>query len=169
MKPGVLWFTGLSGAGKTSIASTLRSHLQAEGTYPIVLDGDEIRDILDRRGFDEASRKRHNLQVGKLAALLESQGHLVIVTLISPFEEIREEVRTLCANFHEVYINAPLEVCIDRDPKGLYRKALSREITEFTGLSSPYEAPQNADIEIRTATVSLSDAVQVLFNYCNRW
>lgn len=165
MKPGVLWFTGLSGAGKTSIASALREHFQAQKQFPVLLDGDEIRDILDRKGFDEGSRKRHNLQVGRLAALLESQGHFVIVTLISPFAEVREEIRGFCQNFHEIYINAPLDVCMGRDPKGLYMKALSNEIRDFTGLGSPYEAPINADLEIRTDSVSVEAAVKEILLY----
>jgi adenylyl-sulfate kinase len=167
MTPGVLWFTGLSGAGKTSIANAFCSHLQ--GQKPIMLDGDVLRDILDRKGFDEMSRKRHNLQVGRLAALLEAQGHLVIVTLISPFADVRAEIRSFCLNFHEVYINAPLQVCIARDPKGLYGKALSNELKDFTGLSSPYDAPRKAEVEICTDKVSIAEAVGILSTYCRSW
>ncbi len=169
MKPGVLWLTGLSGAGKTTLAKGLILELQNKGIAPIYLDGDELRDILERGGFDVESRKLHNLQIGRLAALLEKQGHVVIVALISPFADVRREVKSFCKNFSEIHIDASIGTCIKRDPKGLYKKALANEISDFTGISSPYEAPTQADLVISSDRVSIAEGVQALLRFCERW
>lgn len=163
----VLWFTGLSGAGKTTIAKNLLELCRSRGILPVLLDGDEIRSVTGQAGFDEASRKAHNLQVGKLAALFESQGHLVIVSLISPYEDVRRQVRELCRNFVEVFVDTPLEVCIERDPKGLYRKALRNAIPEFTGISSPYETPLNPDIRVDTSKMTPQHASELIWSCYN--
>ncbi len=169
MKGGaVLWFTGLSGAGKTTIARELRSFCSGKSVLPVLLDGDEIRAISGPTGFGEADRKAHNLRVGKLAALLEAQGHLVIAALISPYEKARQEVRSLCRNFIEIYVDTPLETCVERDPKGLYERALRNEIREFTGISAPYEAPVDPDIRINTLEVSPQVAAEWIWKYCQK-
>ena len=163
----VVWFTGLSGAGKTTLANALAEQLKLEGIVPVLLDGDAIRALVNQTGFDETARKQHNLQVGKWAAFLEAQGHFVLVSLISPYQDIRQEVRNMCRHFVEVYVTTPLEECIKRDPKGLYSKVLSGEITQFTGISAPYERPQNAEIEFDTSTLSLQESVHLLLTYLN--
>jgi adenylylsulfate kinase len=126
--PAVIWLTGLSGAGKTTIANCLIERFKELSVAPVLLDGDEIRKILRVNNFDEDSRKKHNLYVGYLASLLEKQGNVVIVALISPYKEIRNEVRAMCKNFIEVYVSTKIEICIERDAKGNYQKSLSVEI-----------------------------------------
>lgn len=160
VKPAVVFLTGLSGSGKTTIARTLIESLRRKGLSPVLLDGDEIRQAIKLTGFDEESRKRHNLNVGYMARLLEAQGKLVIVSLISPYADIRAQIRSMCGRFIEVYVNTDIEVCMQRDSKGLYAKALRGEITEFTGISAPYEAPQEPELCIDTAQVSPEGAAR---------
>jgi adenylyl-sulfate kinase len=162
-KPAVLFLTGLSGAGKTTLALALMKKLQQKGVTSVLLDGDEIRKVIKEDQFDEASRKKHNLNVGGMAALLEAQGHVVIVSLIAPYAETRAEIRSMCKNFKEVYVSTDLQVCIQRDTKGLYAKALRGEIKEFTGISAPYFPPQTPDLRIDTAELSIEDAVEKLY------
>jgi len=152
-EPAVVFLTGLSGAGKTTIAKVLIEKLRKKGVTPILLDGDEIRKAIHLDGFDESSRKRHNLNVGYMAKLLESQGKIVIVSLISPYEDIRNQIRAMCNKFIEVYVSTDISICIERDPKGLYKKALSGEIPEFTGLTAPYFAPKKPELVLDTATL----------------
>lgn len=158
IQPCVIFLTGLSGSGKTTLANKLSDLLKEKGITPILLDGDEIRNILQVTGFDEASRKKHNLSVGSLAALLESQGHIVIVALIAPYSDTRNQVRTMCRNFTEVYLSTNIKVCIERDTKGLYKKAMAGEIKEFTGISAPYQPPQNPELVLDTAVISAEEA-----------
>ncbi len=171
MKGGaVLWFTGLSGAGKTTIARELQAFCTRKSVLPVLLDGDEIRAVSGPTGFGEADRKAHNLRVGRLAALLEAQGHLVIVALISPYEEVRQEVKGLCRNFVEIYVDTPLATCVERDPKGLYERALRNEIREFTGISAPYEAPVDPDIRVDTLETSPEAAAEWIWkHYRKMW
>lgn len=161
----VIWLTGLSGAGKTTIAKALQEKYKKHKIYPVLLDGDEIRQAIKQDGFDELSRKKHNKNVGFIASLFEKQGNVVIVSLISPYDDVRNEVRSMCKNFIEVYVSTDLETCIERDVKGLYKKAIAGEIKDFTGISSPYHAPQHPELEINTKLVSLDDSVQLIFNY----
>ncbi len=162
--PCVIFLTGLSGAGKTTIAKALVAALQAKKHNPILLDGDEVRTAIQLTLFDEAARKQHNRSVGALAALLQKQGHIVIVALIAPYREVRNEIRSNCACFYEVYVNTPITVCIERDAKGLYKKALSGELKEFTGVSAPYEPPTNAAIVTDTVTHSTQESVSLILN-----
>lgn len=161
----VLWLTGLSGAGKTTIARSLAVLFRSRGMLPVMLDGDEIRNATGQRGFDEASREAHNLTVGRLAALFESQGHLVIVSMISPYQKVRQQIREICKSFIEIYVDTPLDVCIERDPKGLYKKAINREITEFTGISSPYQPPGNPELRIDTLTLGAEACAAIIGEY----
>ena len=163
-KPAVIFLTGLSGSGKTTIAKALMQQLQKKGIVPILLDGDEIRNVIKQTGFDEQSRKNHNLNVGYMASLLEGQGNFVIVSLISPYEDTRNTIRGLCKNFKEVYVSTDIKVCMERDTKGLYAKAVSGEIKEFTGISAPYFPPKDPDVNIDTAKLSVPESVKKIFN-----
>jgi len=114
--PAVVILTGLSGSGKTNIAKKVIEKLRKKGLAPVLLDGDEIRDAIKLTGFDEESRKRHNLNVGYMAKILESQGKIVIVSLISPYDDIRNQIRGMCNKFIEVYVATDIKVCMERDP-----------------------------------------------------
>ena len=159
-KPAVIFLTGLSGSGKTTIARELMKKLQQKGVVPVLLDGDEIRNLIKQTGFDEQSRKNHNLNVGYMASLLESQGNFVIVSLISPYEDTRNTIRGMCKNFKEVYVSTDIKICIERDSKGLYAKAINGEIKDFTGISAPYFPPKDPEVNIDTATSTVEEAVE---------
>ncbi len=161
--PTVLWLTGLSGAGKTSIAQFLMAQFEVMGITPVLLDGDEIRKTMPLIGFDQEARKTHNRNVGKKAALAEMQGKVVIVALISPYEDVRQEIRAMCHNFVEIHVATSLETCIARDPKGLYRKALNGEIKNFTGLDAPYELPLNPELTIDTQNKTIAECSETIF------
>lgn len=164
-KPVVIWLTGLSASGKTTIANHLAERFREISQIPVLLDGDEIRKLSGETGFDEASRKRHNLRVGQMASGFEKEGRVVIVSLISPYADIRKQVRQNCHFFIEVYISTDLELCIRRDPKGLYRKALTGEIAHFTGISSPYEIPENPEIIIDTNNKTVEECSSIIYTY----
>lgn len=163
--PAVIWLTGLSAAGKTTIAIQLMEKFRTLHIIPELLDGDEIRKLTGETGFDEASRIRHNLRVGQMASALEKEGKIVIVALISPYAEIRKQVRNMCDHFFEVYVATDLELCIRRDPKGLYKKALSGEIKLFTGISSPYEKPRNPEIVLDTKYLTAAQSVDLIYDF----
>lgn len=150
--PGVtIWFTGLSGAGKTTIRMAVEQNLRDRGFKVEVLDGDIVRENLTRGlGFSKADRDENIRRIGFVAHLLTRNGVVVLVSAISPYREIRHEVRQRIGSFVEVYVNAPLEVCEQRDVKGLYKKARAGEIKQFTGVDDPYEPPLNPDIECCT-------------------
>lgn len=164
VSPAVVFLTGLSGAGKTTIANKLVEKLKKKGLAPVLLDGDEIRNAINLTGFDEESRKRHNLNVGYMAKILESQGKIVIVAMISPYEDIRQQIRTMCNKFIEVHVATDIKVCIERDPKGIYLKAISGEIKNFTGISAPYHPPQNPELVIDTAYMSIEECAVKIIN-----
>jgi adenylyl-sulfate kinase len=164
-KPVVIWLTGLSGSGKTTIANHLMLTFKKNAIVPVMLDGDDIRNVIKQNNFDMESRKLHNINVGFMASLFEKQGNVVIVSLISPCHDTRDKIRTMCRNFMEVYISTDIEVCIQRDPKGLYKKAIAGEINEFTGISSPYNPPQNPELTIDTANRSLEDCTHAILKY----
>jgi adenylylsulfate kinase len=146
-----VWFTGLSGAGKTTLCNTVFKELLALGFKVEVLDGDTIRKSLNRDlGFSREDRDENIRRIGFVAELLARHGVIVLVAAISPYRHVREELRNSLPNFIEVYVNAPLAVCEQRDPKGLYRRARNREITNFTGIDDPYEPPLAPDVECAT-------------------
>jgi adenylylsulfate kinase len=146
-----LWFTGLSGAGKTTIADIVERDLRERGTRVEVLDGDIVRTNLSRGlGFSRDDRITNVLRIGFVANLLTRNGVGVVVSAISPYKESRDQVRRRIIDFIEVFVDAPLEVCAERDVKGLYKKAYSGEIPQFTGVSDPYEAPAAPELTLKT-------------------
>ncbi|MBW4473700.1 MAG: adenylyl-sulfate kinase [Stenomitos rutilans HA7619-LM2] len=162
----ILWLTGLSGAGKTTIAQYLEHKLR-EGDRPVErLDGDAIRQHLSQElGFSRSDRDTNVRRVGYVANLLNRNGVIVIVSLISPYRTVRDELRSTLHNFVEVYVNAPLEVCEARDVKGLYAKARSGQIKSFTGIDDPYEAPLNPDITCNTAAETVEESVAKIMTW----
>ena len=167
-RPAVIFLTGLSGSGKTTIAKALVEKYKKKGVVPVLLDGDEIRKVIHQTGFDEESRKKHNLNVGYMASLLESQGNVVIVSLISPYIDTRNEIRTMCKKFIEVHVCTDIKVCIQRDPKGLYAKAIAGEIKEFTGISAPYYPPENPEVLLDTEALSIAACTDKIFKAANK-
>lgn len=155
----VLWLTGLSGSGKTTIAEALCQRLSELGVSYERLDGDVLRGVFPNTGFSKEARDEHIRRVGFMASRLEYHGVIVVASFISPYRQARQFVRDLCNNFIEVYVKAPLEECKRRDVKGLYKKALAGEITEFTGIDDPYEEPENPEIVVDTATQTVDESV----------
>ncbi|WP_175853096.1 adenylyl-sulfate kinase [Burkholderia anthina] len=161
---GVLWLTGLPGAGKTTLAQTLVVRLRQRGTLAVVLDGDRLRNGLNRDlGFSERDRFENGRRTAEVAALFAEAGFVVIVAMISPRAAMREQARVVIGDaFREVHVSAPVEVCAARDPKGLYAKAYRGELPAFTGVSAPYDAPANAALVIDTASDSVDACVDAL-------
>ncbi len=161
-----VWLTGLSGAGKSTIARLLYDELQARGLKVEVLDGDVIRQNLSKGlGFSKEDRDTNVLRVAWVCQVLNKHGVAVIAALISPYRETRAKVRAMLPRFVEVYVTAPLEELIRRDPKGLYEKALAGEIPNFTGISDPYEPPENPEVECRTHEETPEQSVAKILAY----
>lgn len=161
----VIWFTGLSGSGKSSVANALEQALAAQGKHTYLLDGDNVRHgLCADLGFSAEDRTENLRRVGAVAGLMVDAGLLVLSAFISPYRNQRELVKSFIpqGKFIEVHIATPLEVCEQRDVKGLYKKARAGEISHFTGISDPYEAPQHADLVLDTSVTSLQDSVQQL-------
>ena len=155
-----IWFTGFSGAGKSTITQVLGKKLNAIGYSTEVLDGDIVRTNLTKGlGFSKEDRDTNIRRIGFVASLLTRHGVIVLVSAISPYRDIRNEVRASIGNFVEVFVNAPLDVCEARDVKGLYKRARSGEIESFTGIDAPYESPLNPEIECRTDLETLEESV----------
>lgn len=159
-----IWLTGLSGAGKTTITQALEQKLR-ETNYPLeVLDGDIVRTNLTKGlGFSKADRDENIRRIGFVANLLTRHGVIVLVSAISPYREIRDEVRGKIGNFVEVFVNAPLAVCEGRDVKGLYKRARAGEIKSFTGIDDPYEPPLNPEVECRTDLETVEESVNKIW------
>jgi bifunctional enzyme CysN/CysC len=158
-----VWFTGLSGAGKTTITQAVYEKLWAKGLKVEVLDGDVVRHQLSKDlGFSKEDRDENIRRIGFIAQLLNRNGVIALVSAISPYRSVRDEVRRAVPNFLEVYVNAPLEVCEQRDPKGHYRRARSGELAHFTGVTDPYEPPLNPELECRTDLESLSESAGIV-------
>ena len=149
---GLFWFTGLSGAGKSTLAHTVEENLHQKGFRTYVLDGDNVRHgLCADLGFSEEDRKENIRRIGHMAMLYVEAGIVVLTAFISPFRADRDNVRKIAgADFHEIYCRCSLEVCEDRDVKGLYKRARAGEIPDFTGISSPYEEPEFADLTVDT-------------------
>ncbi|MGH6945322.1 MAG: adenylyl-sulfate kinase, partial [Geminicoccaceae bacterium] len=169
-KGGVLWFTGLSGAGKSTLALALEARLFAKGWHVYVLDGDNVRGGLNANlGFSPDDRAENIRRVGEVAALFADAGFLVISSFISPYRADRERARQAAADsFHEIHIKASLETCEQRDPKGLYKRARTGEIQEFTGISSPYEPPEAPELIVRTDMLAVEECLSELAAYVER-
>ncbi len=164
-KGATIWLTGLSGSGKTTIAKELERSLIELGHLCYVLDGDNVRHGLNRDlGFSMEDRKENIRRISEVAALMNDAGVIVIASFISPYIADRQDAREIIGDqsFIEVFIDTPLEVCEQRDPKGLYKKARSGEIAQFTGISDPYEAPQNAELRLATAELSPAEATAMI-------
>ncbi|MFT5051494.1 MAG: adenylyl-sulfate kinase [Chlamydiales bacterium] len=162
----ILWFTGLSGSGKSTLAQYLTPVLQERGVGVEVLDGDVVRTNLSKGlGFSKEDRDTNIRRIGFVAGLLSRNGVCAITAAISPYEAVRQEIRDTTHNFIEVYVEAPLPVLEERDTKGLYKKARSGEIKNFTGISDPYEAPENAEIVVHTATESIEESATKVLDY----
>jgi adenylylsulfate kinase len=160
-----IWLTGLSGAGKTTITNALEQRLIAEGYDFEVLDGDIVRTNLTKGlGFSKEDRDENIRRIGFVANLLTRHGVIVLVSAISPYRDIREEVRGRIGSFVEVFVNAPLTVCEGRDVKGLYKKARAGEIKSFTGIDDPYEPPAAPEVECRTDLETLEESVSKIWN-----
>lgn len=167
-KPCILWFTGLSGSGKSTIANTVESKLLALNNHTYLLDGDNIRMGLNKGlTFSDEDRIENIRRIGEVSKLFVDAGIIVLTAFISPFQKERDAVRELVEadEFIEVFIDTPLEVCENRDPKGLYQKARKGEIPNFTGISSPYEAPTKPEIHIINNNISIEDITNTIINY----
>ena len=167
----ILWFTGLSAAGKSTIANELESALFVKGVQAFVLDGDRIRHgLCSDLGFSPSDRQENIRRVGEVASLLAQAGLVCIAACISPYRADRSLVRSMNnGNFYEVFVNAPLSVCEARDPKGLYLKAREQKIRNFTGISATYEPPMTPEIELRTDKLAVNEAVGKIIRHLKKW
>jgi adenylyl-sulfate kinase len=155
-----VWFTGLPSAGKSTLAELLADELRDRGHGVEVLDGDEVRQHLSKGlGFSKVDRDENIRRIGYVCGLLTRHGATAIAATISPYRAIRDEVRTAIGNFVEVYVKTSIETCMQRDVKGLYKKALAGEIKGFTGVSDPYESPVNPELTIETETESPEESL----------
>lgn len=167
-KPCVLWFTGLSGSGKSTIANALEIKLNQAKKHTYLLDGDNVRLGLNKGlTFSDEDRIENIRRIGEVSKLFVDAGIIVLTAFISPFQQDRKQVREMLSDqeFIEVYIDTPIEICESRDPKGLYKKARKGEISNFTGISSPYESPQHPEIHLKTDEMTIDIAVEKILNY----
>jgi len=156
-----LWFTGLSGAGKSTISELVFARLRQSGAKAELLDGDVVRTHLSKGlGFSKEDRDTNIRRIGFVCELLTRNGVIAVVAAISPYREVREEVRRQIGNFVEVYVHCPIEVLAERDVKGLYRKALQGEIASFTGVSDPYEPPLNPEVTVDSSKETVDQSVE---------
>lgn len=165
--PRCIWLTGLSGSGKSTVANALDVALHSNGFKTFLLDGDNVRHGLNKDlGMTEADRAENIRRVGEVAKLMVDAGLIVVCAFISPYQRDRESVRSIFApdQFLEVYLDTPLKVCEERDPKGLYRKARQGVIKQFTGISDPYEPPESPEVVIDTSEVNVEKAVKTIVN-----
>lgn len=163
--PFVLWFTGLSGSGKSTIADGVCSYLAERGYRVERLDGDTVRSIFPNTGFTREERNNHIKRIGYLASILEKNGIIVISSFVSPYIESRDFVRNMCKKFIEVYVSTSLQECERRDVKGLYKKARAGEISNFTGIDDPYEPPPKPEIIIDTGNRSIGETTNTVISH----
>lgn len=167
----VVWFTGLSGSGKSTLANAVAHLLHERKHHTYVLDGDNVRHGLNKNlGFSPEDREENIRRVGEVAKLFVDAGTVVMTAFISPYRVDRDQARELISEnrFVEVYVECPLDVCEERDPKGLYEKARSGEIKEFTGISAPYEAPNEPEVLVNTAELSIYDSAQMVISFLEK-
>ena len=158
-----VWFTGLSGAGKTTLANAVAQRLRKTDVATVLLDADVLRQgFCAGLGFSREDRAENVRRISELARRLSASGAVVLVAAIAPYRDTRLAARNRIGQFIEVYVNAPLATCIERDPKGLYARAIAGEISHFTGISDPYEAPLTPDIECRTDIQSVADCAAIV-------
>jgi adenylylsulfate kinase len=159
----VLWFTGLSGSGKSTIAARVHQELVRRGGEVEYIDGDALREVFPATGFTRAERDEHLRRTGYMASRLAAHGVTVVASFVSPYRESRDFIRSLCENFGEIYVATPLEECERRDVKGLYARARRGEIRNFTGIDDPYEPPERPELTLDTRVLSVDQCVaQVL-------
>ena len=161
----VIWFTGLSASGKSTIANALDVELNKRGLRTYILDGDNVRMGLNKDlGFSPESRKENIRRISEVAKLFADSGTIVMTAFISPYQEDRESAREVIgSDYVEVFVNTPIDDCINRDPKGMYKKAIAGEIKGFTGIDAPYEEPLNPEINLEN--LSIEKSVEILINY----
>lgn len=167
-KSAVIWFTGLSGSGKSTIANELEQRLYEKGILTYILDGDNVRMGLNKDlGFSDGDRKENIRRVGEVAKLMSDAGIVVLTAFISPFRADRETIRNMLGKdeFAEVYVKCSVEKCEERDVKGLYKKAREGVISDFTGINSEYEEPENPEIIIDTSTQNVEECLHILMKY----
>jgi adenylyl-sulfate kinase len=170
-QPCLLWFTGLSGSGKSTIANALDVALHQQGYHTFLLDGDNVRHGLNKDlSFSDSDRVENIRRIGEVSKLFTDAGLIVMSAFISPFTSDRLLVRNLfpAGEFIEVYMETPLETCEKRDPKGLYKKARAGAIRQFTGIDSPYETPQHPEVRLDTTKLSVDDCVNALISYLKK-
>ena len=155
----VLWFTGLSGSGKSTIAERVYQQLRQRGTEVEYIDGDALREVFPKTGFTREEREEHLRRTGYMASRLAAHGVTVIASFVSPYRESREFIRRLCPGFVEIYVATPLDECERRDVKGLYARARRGDIRNFTGIDDPYEAPEHPELTLDTRALSVDQCV----------
>jgi adenylylsulfate kinase len=158
----VLWFTGLSGSGKSTIASQVHAELVRRGTDVEYIDGDALREVFPNTGFTRAEREEHLRRTGYMASRLAAHGVTVVASFVSPYRESRDFIRRLCPGFVEIYVATPLEECERRDVKGLYARARRGEIRNFTGIDDPFEAPEQPELVLDTRTFTVEQSVSAV-------
>jgi adenylylsulfate kinase len=165
----VLWFTGLSGSGKSTIAVRVHEELVRHGVDVEYIDGDALREVFPMTGFTRAEREEHLRRTGYMASRLAEHGVTVVASFVSPYRESRDFIRRLCGDFIEIYVSTPLEECERRDVKGLYARARRGEIRNFTGIDDPYEPPEHPELTLDTRAFSVDQCVAtVLARYGER-
>ena len=168
-KGAVLWFTGLSGSGKSTLSRLIETELRKRGCKVEVLDGDEVRENLSKGlGFSKEDRDTNMRRIGYVSKLLARNGVIAITAAISPYKEVRGQVRTMCRNFIEVYAECSIAELTRRDVKGLYAKAISGEIKNFTGISDPYEAPESPEIKVNSESQDEAQSLAVIMGYLEK-
>lgn len=164
----LLWFTGLSGSGKSTIANALENTLYQKGIHTYTLDGDNVREGLNNNlSFSPEDRTENIRRIAEVANLMVDAGLVVLASFVSPYEQDRENIKKIVGanRYIEIFVNTSIEECERRDVKGLYAKARSGEIDNFTGINAPYEAPKSADIEIDTQNITIGEAVSIILKY----
>jgi adenylylsulfate kinase len=160
-----LWFTGLSGSGKSTIATRVHEALVRQGVEVEYIDGDALREVFPSTGFTRAEREEHLRRTGYMASRLAAHAVTVVASFVSPYRESRDFIRRLCPRFVEIYVATPLEECERRDVKGLYARARRGEIRNFTGIDDPYEAPERPELTLDTRALSVDQAVAAVLEH----
>ena len=158
----VLWFTGLSGSGKSTIATRVHEELVRRGTDVEYIDGDALREVFPTTGFTRAEREEHLRRTGYMASRLAAHGVTVVASFVSPYRESRDFIRRLCPGFVEIFVSTPLEECERRDVKGLYARARRGEIRNFTGIDDPFETPERPELVLDTRTFTVEQSVSAV-------